>query len=537
MAWINQTVLRADKRNSVGVIDAVMGGEFMDMRGGAAAVAFGAQYRDRSTSSRAPLMNDPGNPNAILGYDASGVPNKFHRVENNMECSNCIFNFDHERSVKAVFMELSLPFMENIETQFAVRYEDYGGNIGSEISPKAAISWRPTEELLVRGSFSQSFRAPNIGIVQEGLEAGSTVFADPISNQKVRAGLLPAIPENGEVEQTFTLGGPAPNVGNEYADTYSVGFIWTPGGDLEGLSVQADMWRFDVEDRVLPEPAISAVQPEIDRFNQVVGNPDNYILNDSIPTDAPVLDIPCNPTALATQFGIDSDERLNCVVNPSLYTDTTEGVGISRVFRSMSANLITTTLSAINAGQIEADGIDVKLGYTWANDWGRFRVSADYTHVRQYKLLGVPGLELGLVDTGKNDAAGTTGNGLHVRSLPDNKGNLTFSWQRDRHGLTLINRHIGSYQDLSYDFAYATGNDLVRSLLTTTIDSYSTWDVQYRYAHDWGNGALGSTVFTVGVLDLFDEDLPYREVGGLNYDSIVFDPRGRRIYARALWSF
>ena len=55
-------------------------------------------------------------------------------------------------------------------------------------------------------------------------------------------------------------------MGNEYADTYSAGFIWTPGGALDGLSIQADAWRFEVTDRVLPEPAIKAVQPEIDRF-------------------------------------------------------------------------------------------------------------------------------------------------------------------------------------------------------------------------------------------------------------------------------
>jgi len=292
-----------------------------------------------------------------------------------------------------------------------------------------------------------------------------------------------------------------------------------------------------VESRVLPEPGISAVQPEIERFLAVRGDPNNYILNDSISSDSPVLDVPCDPNALEAQFGRDSAERLNCVVNPDLYTDFTQGVGISRAARSETANLITLTLAAINAGRIEADGADVKLGYTWNNDMGRFRVSADYTHVRQYKLIDVPGLELGLQDTGIFDAAGTTGNGLHVRSLPDNKGNLTFSWQRDAHGVTVINRHIGSYQDLSYDFEFATANDFERSLLRRKIDSYDTWDLQYRYNHDWGNSNLGSTVFTVGMLDVFNQTIPRRETGGLNYDATVFDPRGRRWYARVLWQF
>ncbi|MDP6413554.1 MAG: TonB-dependent receptor [Gammaproteobacteria bacterium] len=537
MDWLNLTVLRADKRNTLGVIDAVVGGELFDMRGGTAAIAIGAQYRQRDATSKAPEINFPGIPNAILGYDENGVPNEFHKVDNNYECANCIFNFDHERTTKAVFLELALPFWENVETQVALRYEDYGENIGSEVSPKLAISWRPIEDLLLRASWSESFRAPNIGIVEEGLEASGTTFNDPISNQAVRAGLIDPTPENGEPEFTYTLGGPAPNVGNEFADTYSIGAIWTPSGRLDGLSVQADVWRFEVSDRVLPEPPISAVQPEIDRFLAVRDDPNNYILNDSIGSSSPVLDIPCDPNALAAEFGVDSDERLNCVVNPALYTDFVQGVGISRAFRSESASLITLTLGAINSGEIEADGVDVKLGYAWDNDWGRFRVSADMTHVRKYKLIDIPGLELGLNDTGKLDAAGTSGNGLHVRSLPDNKGNLTFSWQRDRHGVTVINRHIGSYQDLSYDFMYEISNDLVRSLLVKQIDSYDTWDIQYRYTHDWSNGAFGSTVFTVGALDVFDEDLPYREAGGLNYDATVFDPRGRRLYARALWMF
>ena len=303
MDYLNETVLRADKRNTMTVFDAVVGGELFEMAGGAAAIAFGAQHRERKATSKAPALNFPGIPNAILGYDASGVPNDFHKVDNNFECANCIFNFDHERSTSAVFVELALPFMENVETQIAVRYEDYGGNIGSEVSPKFAISWRPIETLLLRGSFSQSFRAPNIGIVEEGLEASGTTFNDPISNQAVRAGLLPPTPENGEPEFSFTLGGPAPNVGNEYADTFNAGFLWTPTGRLEGLSIGADIWRFEVTDRVLPEPAIRAVQPEIDRFLTVVDDPTNYILNDSISTDSPVLDVACDPNAIAAQFG------------------------------------------------------------------------------------------------------------------------------------------------------------------------------------------------------------------------------------------
>lgn len=533
MDWMNQTVRRTDKRNRLGVLDAVVSGEMFEMRGGTAQFAAGAQYRERNTLSRANPLNEPGLQNRILGYDANGVPNEFHYVSNNFECSLCSFNYDHDRTTKSLFGELSLPFWENVESQIAVRWEDYGGNIGDEISPKIALSWRPIDSLLLRGSFSKSFRAPNIAIIEQGLESSSVTFRDPISNQAVRAGLVPPTDENAEPEFTYTLGGPAPNVGNEYANTYGLGFIWTPEGALDGFSLQADFWRFEVDDRVLPEPPIRALQPEIDAFLAASQDPSNYILNDTIPADSPQPYTPCDPAALEAQYGRDSEERLNCVVDPRVYT----APGIQRAFGVTNASLITLTLGAINAGKIEADGVDLKAGYNWSNDLGNWRVTADYTHVRQYKLSEVPGLTRGLVDTGIYDAAGTTGDGNLVRSLPDNKGNITFSWSNGNHSATLINRHIGSYQNLNYDNSYQTGSDFVRSLLTRKIDSYSTIDLQYNYTHNWSNLNLGATRFTVGMLDALDEDLPYYDEGTLDYDSVVFDGRGRRWYARVLWQF
>ena len=533
MDWINQKTNVRDKRNKLLVYDAVVSGELMEMRGGTAAFAVGGQYRKRNAHSRASLLNLPGLESRILSYGPDGQPSDYHYVSNNYDCSNCAYNYDHNRIVKAVFTEFSLPFWDNVESQIAFRWEDYGGQIGSELSPKVALSWRPVDTLLLRASYSQSFRAPNIAIVFEGLEASGVTFRDPISNQAVRAGLVPPTDEHAEAEFSYTLGGPAPNVGNEYADTYSTGFIWTPEGRLDGLSVQADFWRFEVSDRVLPEPPISALQPEIAAFTAAAGNPANYILNDTIPADSETPYAACDPAALEAQFGRDSAERLNCVVDPRTYY----APGIQRAFGSTTANLITLTLGAVNSGQIEADGVDVRLGYRWETDLGRFGLGLDYTHVRQYKLIGVPGLERGLLDTGIFDAAGTNGDGNLVRSLPDNKGHLTFSWSQGNHSANVINRHIGSYQNLRYQTSFENATDFTRSLLRRKIDSYDSWDLQYNYLHEWGNRDMGTTRVTVGLLDAFNADLPYYEEGALNYDAGVFDGRGRRWYVRALWQF
>ena len=42
--------------------------------------------------------------------------------------------------VNAAFVELSLPFAENVETQVALRYEDYGGNIGGDYLLKSPLA-------------------------------------------------------------------------------------------------------------------------------------------------------------------------------------------------------------------------------------------------------------------------------------------------------------------------------------------------------------------------------------------------------------
>ncbi|GAB5500174.1 MAG: TonB-dependent receptor [Pseudohongiellaceae bacterium] len=532
--WMSTRILRADKRNQLMVFDAVVTGEMFEMSGGTAQFAAGVQRRERDASGNAPSINLPG-ISPIAGYDAQGRPNEFiENATNNLECASCIFNFDDSRSVNAAFMEFSVPFAQNVESQIAFRWEDYGGNIGSDISPKVALSWRPMQELLLRGSYSQSFRAPNIGVVNQAFEAFGTTVLDPLRNQQVRAGLLPATNENAQSNSSFTSGAPNPNLGNETADTYSLGFQWTPAGSLDGLSVGADVWRFDVSDRVLPQVPRAALNPEIELFNSLVDNPDNYILNDSLPLDARGPNgnvIPCDPNAIAAQFGAGSDERLNCVVNPALYNTP----GVQRDPTDVDADLITIVLPAVNAGNIQVQGIDVNLGYSFSTDLGNFRFAVDYTHVDEYLVNDVPGLELGLQETGRFDAAGTDGEQNIVREAPDNRGNITMSWNRDNHRVTVFNRHTGSYEILGHQefINNPVENPVNVSFAKAKTDSYSTWDAQYTYLHDFDNRSWGSASFTVGVIDLTDENIPlFRRQ---TFDTSVFDARGRRWYARVLW--
>ena len=532
MDYIHPKVLTNDKRNRLGVFDAVVTGDLVELPGGMAQFAVGAQYRERNTLAHNTELDTPG-LQSILSYDANGVPNDYLYVGNSHTLPFLVFEYDHDRTSTAGFAELSLPLWENVETQFAVRWEDYGGVIGDEISPKVAVSWRPVDTMLLRASWSESFRAPNIAIIEQGLEGNLVTFKDVLKDEAVRAGLLPPTPENAQNESVDTRGGPSPGLGNEYADTYNIGVLWTPEGSLDGLSIGADVWRFEVSDRVLPEPTERAMIRETEAFVAAAANPANYILGSTDSSSAPMQFVPCNPAALEAEFGVDSPERLDCQVDPRKYQVS----GIQLQAFNNNRNVTSVSVGSINAGVIEADGVDIKMGYSWDSDWGQFRAGLDYTYVRQYKLKNVPGLIAGLSNTGVYDAAGTTGDNNLVRSLPDNKGHLTFNWRRDNHGVTVINRHIGSYRDLTYQATFDTSNDFRRSLLQENIESYQTWDMQYNYSHDWSNQALGTTRFSLGILDAFNAALPVRESGGLNYDAQVFDARGRRLYARVLMQF
>ncbi|NKB33207.1 MAG: TonB-dependent receptor [Pseudomonadales bacterium] len=544
--WISATdILRADKRNELEVFDAVVTGELYEMAGGTAQFAAGYQHRSRKANGRAPDLHFPG-LTVITGYDSPtpfGVPNQFAtEITNNTECANCIFNFDDGRDVDAVFLELSLPFAENVESQIALRWEDYGGNIGSDISPKVALSWRPIDELLLRGSYSQSFRAPNISVVNQAFEAFGTTILDPLRNQDVRAGLLPATNENAQNNFSFTVGKPNPGLGTETADTFNLGIQWTPSGDLDGLSIGADVWRFEVEDRVLPQIPRAALDPEIALFNQVVNDPSNYIENSSLPIDGRGADgnpIACDPAQLTADFGIDSAERRNCVVSPFAYRIFNEdgSQNIQRNLNDTNGGLITLALPAVNAGNIEVQGIDLSAGYTWDTDYGNFRLGLDYTHVDEYLVKDVPGLELGLQETGKTDAAGTDGEQNIVREVPDNKGTLSLTWTNNNHRVSVFNRHIGSYQILGHRAYIAEDQRTPIDLqyARAQVESYDTFDIQYSYTHDWANANMGTARFTLGVIDATDEEIPlFRRQ---TYDTSVFDARGRRWYARLLWSF
>ncbi len=69
---------------------------------------------------------------------------------------------DEDQTIYALFGELQIPLYDNIDIQVAMRYEDYGGDIGSTFDPKFAAKWQLTDMFALRGSAQTSFRGPSL---------------------------------------------------------------------------------------------------------------------------------------------------------------------------------------------------------------------------------------------------------------------------------------------------------------------------------------------------------------------------------------
>jgi outer membrane receptor protein involved in Fe transport len=145
------------------------------------------------------------------------------------------------RNVTSLFSELQIPLLDSLDLQVALRYEDFS-DIGDTTVGKFAFGWRPIEQLLIRGSWSQAFRVPNLVTVNEGDVARSNTrddfacfFADPdedtldcrYSMQRLAGGSSQLVPEE--------------------SDNTNIGIVLEP---IEGLTLTVDYWEIDKENTI-----------------------------------------------------------------------------------------------------------------------------------------------------------------------------------------------------------------------------------------------------------------------------------------------
>ncbi|MBN8489407.1 MAG: TonB-dependent receptor [Burkholderiales bacterium] len=89
-------------------------------------------------------------------------------------------DFGNSRRVGAVWGELLLTPLKNVDVQLAMRHERYQGT-GSATSPKLGVKWGAAPTLALRGSVATGFRAPSMSdLYRPVTESESATLADPV---------------------------------------------------------------------------------------------------------------------------------------------------------------------------------------------------------------------------------------------------------------------------------------------------------------------------------------------------------------------
>jgi iron complex outermembrane receptor protein len=211
-------------RSQIFTADLVFNGnvDAIDFGAGPLAWAAGGQYRWSGVERQ---NNDESNIDVMPCADSSVIANATCTAQNGpLSFFGATGDYDLDYSVGAAFLELQMPFTDSLTGTFAIRYEDYGGNIGATTNPKVAVKWQALDWLAFRGSASTTFRAPP-----------QTQIADfPVTNLAYTAA--------AGGYKAYDLWG-NPDLKPEEATTFNIGALF----DFGDFTASIDYWSFDFE--------------------------------------------------------------------------------------------------------------------------------------------------------------------------------------------------------------------------------------------------------------------------------------------------
>ena len=154
---------------------------------------------------------------------------------------------DASRNVYALFGELAIPVVKNVEASVAARYDHYENE--SKVSPKVGLKWNATKNLMFRGSYTESFRAPVLKQLYGAQEQGAITIEDPAECVGLGQPADCNIP-------AYQVNGSNPDLKSETAKTYNFGIV----GDVGPLSASLDYWKIQKEDVIDSPTILEAIQ-------------------------------------------------------------------------------------------------------------------------------------------------------------------------------------------------------------------------------------------------------------------------------------
>ncbi|AEM52671.1 TonB-dependent receptor plug domain-containing protein [Stenotrophomonas maltophilia] len=176
-----------------------------------------------------------------------------------------------------VYLELNVPlladmaFAKELTLNVASRYSDYS-NFGGTTNSKFGLTWRPLDELLVRGTYAEGFRAPTISDLYGGLSSSFESYIDPCGvkapgsvagNAACSGAGVPAnyvqLGQAGKECSTLPcqsgdqfISGANPNLKPETSKSTTFGLVWSPRW-VQGLDVSLDWYKYEISDMIIAD--------------------------------------------------------------------------------------------------------------------------------------------------------------------------------------------------------------------------------------------------------------------------------------------
>ncbi|MCE4557337.1 TonB-dependent receptor domain-containing protein [Roseateles cellulosilyticus] len=151
---------------------------------------------------------------------------------------------DSTRKVGAVYGELLIPALRNLEFSLALRYDHYQ-EIGSTTNPKIGFKFTPNKDLLLRGSYNTGFRAPTPQQLHLAtvLLATTGTFPDPVKCPNPTGNNDPSC----QLNSIPYLSGGNPDLKPEKSHQGSLGVVFSPARDV---TASVDYWQIKMIDRI-----------------------------------------------------------------------------------------------------------------------------------------------------------------------------------------------------------------------------------------------------------------------------------------------
>jgi iron complex outermembrane receptor protein len=158
------------------------------------------------------------------------------------------------RDTWAVFYEGAFPITDELELGIAARYDDYS-DFGTNLAPKVSLTYKPMDDLMLRASYGEGFRAPAL----ETLSQADSFAADYANDYVYCRSEGTADGDCPELQYDTTRQANA-DLDAETSKTINFGIVWS---GVEGLSVTADFYNVKIDNAIRFVPIQDIVMMEL----------------------------------------------------------------------------------------------------------------------------------------------------------------------------------------------------------------------------------------------------------------------------------